>query len=418
HQNSQLDPAVDVVLQKTTFTFDVSGWEFWWPLLAGCPVVFAEPGGHKDVDYLQKTIREYGVTTLHFVPPMLELFLLKKADLPSLRRVICSGEALTPNQVNTFREQYPEVELHNLYGPTEAAIDVTHWPVPSLAEQPEPITYVPIGKPITNVPIRILGPEGQFRPIGVPGELYLGGIQVARGYLNRPELTAEKFVTLPGGGRWYRTGDLGRWDFDGNIDFLGRIDSQVKLRGFRIELGEIEYALLERPEVSQAVVLVKKDPAGQEHLTAYVVSPEPVDSTELSYYLGQKLPAYMVPTFFVRVDEIPTTPNGKIDRKRLPGPVNPAGIADLADEAPLSEFEQMIHEAWTEVFAHESIGRNVNFLDLGGHSLTGIRLVNRINEAFELELPANTIFRYPTIATLATHVEATIRELLAAMDED
>jgi amino acid adenylation domain-containing protein len=405
-----LDPDQDVVLQKTTFTFDVSGWEFWWPLIAGCRLVFAEPGGHKDADYLRRTIAKYGVTTLHFVPPMLEIFLLKKAELPTLKRVICSGEALTVSQVNTFRELYPHAELHNLYGPTEAAIDVTHWSAPA-----ETVTHVPIGRPIANVPIKILGPQGQSRPVGVPGELYIGGVQVARGYLARPELTAEKFVALPEG-RFYRTGDLCRWLPDGNIEFLGRIDSQVKLRGLRIELGEIEARLLEVEGVKQGTVLLRNDPKGEPALVAYLVTESVVEDAALREHLSAHLPAYMVPSFFIALPELPLLRNGKVDRKALPDPAFAAGRT--TGEGPRTEFEEMIHEVWTEVFQIEPIGREAHFLDLGGHSLTGIRLISRINDAFELELPANTVFRFPTIAALAAHVEQTIRQLLEQMEAE
>lgn len=400
----------DVVLQKTPFTFDVSGWEFWWPLITGCRLVLAEPGGHKDNNYLRRAIVEYDITTLHFVPPMLELFLLKKVALPSLQRVICSGEALTPNQVNTFRELYPNAELHNLYGPTEAAIDVTHWPAPNGST-----SRVPIGKPIDNVPISIYGPNGELRPAGVPGELFIGGVQVARGYLGRPELTSEKFVDLPDG-RYYRTGDLCRWLPDGNIEFLGRIDSQVKLRGFRIELGEIEARLLEVGGVKQATVLLRNDPKGEPALVAYLVVTSTVEEVALRSYLSAHLPEYMVPSFFITLSKLPLLRNGKIDRKALP---DPAFAADLtAIEAPKTEFEEMIHEVWKEVFKVESIGRNAHFLDLGGTSLTGIRLISRVNDAFELELAANTVFRFPTIAVLALYIEQTIRELLEQMENE
>jgi amino acid adenylation domain-containing protein len=405
----QLRPDVDVVLQKTTFTFDVSVWEFFWPLIVGCELVFARPGGEKDDDYLRRTIAKYGVTTLHFVPPMLEMFLLKTAELPSLKRVICSGEALTVNQVNTFRQAYPHAGIHNLYGPTEAAIDVTHWPAPSGTE---PAQHVPIGRPIDNTPIRIYGPNGERRPVGVPGELYIGGVQVARGYLGRPDLTAEKFVDLDGQ-RWYRTGDLVRWLPDGNIDFLGRIDSQVKLRGFRIELGEIESLLLQAPGISQSVVQLRKDGKGEPALAAYLVGS--ADALSLRDFLISKVPAYMVPASFVILPEMPLLRNGKVDRKALPDPTFDA--ASAAGEAPQGDFEEMIHETWAGVFQLEAIGRKAHFLDLGGHSLTGIRLMSRINEAFELNLPANTVFRFPTIAELAGHIERTIRDLLAAMDK-
>lgn len=400
-----------IVLQKTTFTFDVSAWELLLPLICGAELVLAKKGGEKDATYLRQAIRDFGVTMLHFVPPMLELFLLEKADLPSLRTVICSGEALLPHQANTFNTYYPHVKLHNLYGPTEAAIDVTHWAVP-----PTPVTSVPIGAAIDNVRLRVYGSDGQVCPLGVPGELFLGGVQVARGYLHRPELTADKFVERDNQ-RWYRTGDLVRWQPDGNLVFLGRIDHQVKLRGFRIELGEIEACLRQADKVEQAVVVLGEDGKNEPALIAYVVAKHFLAPAEIRQTLATKLPAYMVPSTFVLLEEMPLLRNGKIDRKGLPKPDHDLS-AQAQGETPRGEFEEIVHEVWTEVFQLESIGRKVHFLDLGGHSLTGIRLIGRVNDSFELELPANTIFRYPTIARLAEHVEATIRKLLAEMDED
>lgn len=398
-----------VMLQKTTFTFDVSAWELFLPLISGAELVLAKPGGEKDTDYLKKIVVDYGITMLHFVPPMLESFLLKKALLPSLRTVICSGEALLPHQANTLRELYPGVALHNLYGPTEAAIHVTQWRMPE-----GKVSSVPIGEAVTNVRLRVYGPEGQVRPLGVPGELYLGGVQVARGYLKRPELTAEKFVQRDGH-RWYRTGDLVRWQPNGNLEFLGRIDHQVKLRGFRIELGEVEACLLDDPKVSQTVVLLKKDAKGEPALVAYVVG-EGEDPRALRAGLSAKLPAYMVPGLYVFLESLPLLPNGKINRKALPEPSFDLSSAAQGD-APRGDFEEMVHTAWQEVFRLEAIGRDTHFLDVGGHSLTGIRMMNRINEDFQLQLPANTIFRYPTIAGMAEHIERTIRELLAGMDK-
>lgn len=398
-----------VILQKTTFTFDVSVWELFLPLVTGAELVLARPGGEKDADYLRETIRAYGVTMLHFVPPMLELFVLQPAELPSLKTVICSGEALLPHQVNAFNAAYSNARLHNLYGPTEAAIDVTHWPASST-----PVGRVPIGKPVTNVSVRVYGEDGRYLPVGVPGELYLGGVQVARGYHNRPELTAAKFVEKDGQ-RWYRTGDLVRWLPDTNLEYLGRIDTQVKLRGLRIELGEVEARLAEVPAVRQAVVLLKEDGKGEPALVAYVVAGQPTDAAKLRTELALRLPGYMVPTVYVLLDELPLLANGKIDRKALPGPVCDGSAA--AGDAPQGDFETLLHGIWTEVFRLDAVGRTAHFLDLGGHSLTGIRLVNRVNEDFALQLPANFVFRFPTIATQATEIERTIRKLMAAMDK-
>lgn len=410
-----LRAGVDTVLQKTTFCFDVSVGELFWPLIAGAKLVFARPGGHKDDRYLREVIREAGVTTLHFVPTMLEVFLDSPLELPSLRRVLCNGEALTVHQVNTFKKRLPDTELHNLYGPTEAAIAVSHWPVPAGAE---PVVLVPIGKPIANTPLYVLDERNNLVPYGVPGELFIGGIQVARGYINQPDLTADRFVTMqvrPEGPpeRLYKTGDLARLLPDGNIEFLGRIDGQVKIRGFRIELGEIASVLGEMPEVARAQVLAK-DEGLSAYLVAFVVETgRGFDPTAARRYLAERLPDYMVPAKFAVVPEMPLLPNGKTDRNALAAMTLDAGSET---SAPEGAFEEALHDIWTEVMDQDRVGVTSSFHDLGGHSLTALRLVNRVNEAFELELAANTIFRFPTIRGLAGHIEAVITKLMAEMD--
>ncbi|MEI7795464.1 MAG: amino acid adenylation domain-containing protein [Methylococcaceae bacterium] len=260
----------DRILQKTPFSFDVSVWEFFWTLISGACLVVAKPEGHKDPDYLIEIIKEQQITTLHFVPPMLHI-LLETADLShctSIRRVICSGEALPYSLQQRFFAQTP-AELHNLYGPTEAAIDVSYWQCHANST----LAIVPIGRPVANTQLYILNEQGQPTPIGVAGELHIGGVQVGRGYHNRPELTAEKFIPNPfAEGRLYRTGDLARYLPDGEIEYIGRIDNQIKLRGFRIELGEIETALIEQSTVKQAVVLVHEDKFGDKQLVSYIVA--------------------------------------------------------------------------------------------------------------------------------------------------
>ena len=411
------DPATDVLLQKTTFCFDVSVWELFWPMVIGMKLVFAKPGGHKDDRYLRELVREQGVTIMHFVPPMLEIFLDQPADLPSLHRVFCSGEALKPHQVNTFKDRFPAAKLHNLYGPTEAGIEVTHWMAPTGAEG---VNLVPIGKPLPNVPLYILDSDGRHCPVGVPGELYIGGVQVARGYYGKPDLTAERFVTRKlfsdaPAERLYKTGDLSRWLPTGEIDFLGRIDSQVKVRGFRIELGEIEAVLLEMPGVARTQVLARDEGKGS-YLVAYVVADASFAPAEAKAFLGERLPGHMVPGHFLQMPEFPLLSNGKINRAALPSPEMIGGPA--AHEEPANEFEEMLLDVWKDALALDRIGVTTSFHDLGGHSLSAIRLINRVNEAFELELAANTIFRYPTIRGLADHVEGVIRQLLEEMNDE
>ncbi|WP_123417580.1 amino acid adenylation domain-containing protein, partial [Pseudomonas brassicacearum] len=245
--------AADAVLQKTPFSFDVSVWEFFWPLFSGARLVMARPGGHRDPAYLREVIRAQGITTLHFVPSMLDVFLAhgEASQCAGLVRVMCSGEALPGHLVRRFKAQLPQTGLYNLYGPTEAAVDVTAWDCTG-AETPD---STPIGKPIANTRIYLLDGHQQPVPMGVAGEIYLGGVQVARGYLNRPELTVERFLRDPfsraANARMYRTGDLGRYLPDGNIEYLGRNDDQVKIRGFRIELGEIEARLAQHEAVKE-----------------------------------------------------------------------------------------------------------------------------------------------------------------------
>ncbi|MDR6680715.1 amino acid adenylation domain-containing protein, partial [Pseudomonas oryzihabitans] len=266
----QLD-AGDHVLQKTPFSFDVSVWEFFWPLQTGARLVLARPGEHRDPAALSALIAREGITTLHFVPSMLAAFLAQDdlSGCASLTRIVCSGEALPAELAQEVRRRLPQAALYNLYGPTEAAIDVTHWTC-----QPEDRLAVPIGRPIANLQIHILDERLNPQPIGVAGELYIGGIGLARGYLGRPGLTAERFVPDPftPGGRLYRSGDLARWRDDGALDYLGRLDHQVKLRGLRLELGEIEAALRELAGVSEAVVLLRQSATGPQ-LVGYLVTP-------------------------------------------------------------------------------------------------------------------------------------------------
>ena len=415
-----LDPVNDIVLQKTTFCFDVSFWELFWPLVTGTKLVFAEPEGHKDSDYLKRVIDAEKITTIHFVPPMLEVFLLSLSpgDCPGLRRIFCSGEALLSSQVASLKEKLPHVQLHNLYGPTEAGIEVTAWKAPDIFNKS--IT-VPIGKPIANVKMLILDDQLKQLPIGLPGQLHIAGIQVARGYHGRTELTAEKFVSNPAGEgayqRMYKTGDLARWLPDGNIEFLGRIDQQVKIRGFRVELEEIAMVIKEIAGIQQVVVMVHQQKGGSKRIVAYVVAEKIVPESVIQNYLRTKLPEYMVPSIFIPLMELPLNPNGKIDRNALPVPDLNREKIEKEYVAPRTEIEELIHGVWSEVMQIEKIGIYDHFIELGGDSLTAIRVVVRINEAAELNLPINIIFKKNTIAQLAEYMEDTIRKLLAELEQ-
>ena len=396
-----LNPAEDVVLQKTTFCFDVSVWELFWPLISGVKMVLAAPEGHRDNTYLRDRITSSNVTTIHFVPSMLEAFLLDApAGLcPNLKRVICSGEALKTNHVDLFREKLPHVSLHNLYGPTEAAIDVTAWDVPLEGD----LKKVLIGKPVANTSLYVLNASGQHCGIGVIGELYISGIQVARGYLNREALTAERFVADPfdqhSQARMYKTGDLARWLPDGNIEYLGRKDHQVKIRGFRIELEEIEAVLNQHPTVKQNVVVVKKDAQQLDRLVAFIVNETPINQGELKSYLKSQLPEYMIPSIFVETEELPLTHNGKINRKALPE-VDFSTLLNKEYIAPRNEMEQCLERIWKDLLGLEQVGIHDNFFELGGHSLLATRVASAIKRDLGLDIAIKDLFAQPTISEL------------------
>ncbi|HHK5975639.1 TPA: amino acid adenylation domain-containing protein, partial [Serratia marcescens] len=400
--------AADTVLQKTPFGFDVSVWEFFWPLMVGARLVMAKPEGHKDPDYLSRAIEQYGVTTLHFVPSMLQSFLADgqaASRCGQVVRVMCSGEALPAALVAEFYRRLPQAELHNLYGPTEAAVDVTAWHCSREADR----VSVPIGRPIANTRIYLLDDHGQPVPLGAVGELYIGGVQVARGYLNRPELTAERFLSDPfaPGGRMYRTGDVARYLANGDIEYLGRNDQQVKIRGFRIECGEIEAVLATHPAVREAVVDARAV-GDDKRLVAWVVPAADVAEETLAGALRQHvsaaLPDYMVPSAWVVVAALPLSPNGKLDRRALPEPQGAQSQA--AYEAPQGEHETLLAGIWRELLNVEQVGRHDNFFELGGHSLLAVRLTNRLQQV-EWQLPLQTLFANPTLLALAQQLRRT-----------
>ncbi|WP_307122911.1 amino acid adenylation domain-containing protein [Streptomyces sp. B1I3] len=375
----------DSVLQKTPYSFDVSVWEFLWPLMTGARLVVARPDGHKDPGYLAGLISAERVTTLHFVPSMLEVFLEAEVvgDLTSLRRVVCSGEALPAALARRFLAETENCGLHNLYGPTEAAVDVSHWQ----CRPGEPGPTVPIGRPIANTRLYVLDERGAPAPVGVPGELCIAGVQVAEGYLNRPELTASRFVTDPfHRGRMYRTGDLARWRPDGALDFLGRLDDQVKLRGFRIELGEVEAAARAVDGVRNAVAAAR-----DQRLVAYVAGDrELVDTARLRAAMGRTLPEYMVPETVVWLDEVPLSPNGKVDRKALP---DPGVLTDESEQVTARDgLELALVALWEDVLGRRPIGVTDDFFDLGGTSLRAVRLLSRVTAEHGRELPLSSLF--------------------------
>ncbi len=421
--------AEDSVLQKTPFGFDVSVWEFFWPLLTGARLVFAQPEGHKDPRYLADLIAREKITTVHFVPSMLEVFLETPGleALASLRRVVASGEALPPQLVRRFFSRLPQAELHNLYGPTEASVDVSFWPC--VPEPPGDV--VPIGRPIANHQLHVVDRSRAPQPVGVPGELLLGGPGLARGYLGRPDLTAEVFIPDPfgegAGERLYRTGDLVRRLADGTVHYLGRIDHQVKIRGFRIELGEIEAALTRLPGVREAVVLVREDEMGDKRLAAYVANtvtalePAPVPALgpeDLRTALRRTLPEAMIPVEVTVLSSLPLNANGKVDRRRLfeiTAKIAPAAVGSLAKAvarflAPQGPVEEVLAQIWTEVLGGERRGltridARDDFFTLGGHSLLATQVMSRVRDAFGVELPLRAFFEAPTVTALAARID-------------
>ncbi|UOO60614.1 non-ribosomal peptide synthase/polyketide synthase [Pseudomonas aeruginosa] len=390
----------DTVLQKTPFSFDVSVWEFFWPLMSGARLVVAAPGDHRDPAKLVALINREGVDTLHFVPSMLQAFLQDEdvVSCTSLKRIVCSGEALPADAQQQVFAKLPQAGLYNLYGPTEAAIDVTHWTC-----MEEGKDAVPIGRPIANLACYILDGNLEPVPVGVLGELYLAGRGLARGYHQRPGLTAERFVASPfvAGERMYRTGDLARYRADGVIEYAGRIDHQVKLRGLRIELGEIEARLLEHPWVREAAVLA----VDGKQLVGYVVlESESGDWREaLAAHLAASLPEYMVPAQWLALERMPLSPNGKLDRKALPAPE--VSVAQAGYSAPRNAVERTLAEIWQDLLGVERVGLDDNFFSLGGDSIVSIQVVSRARQA-GLQLSPRDLFQHQNIRSLALAAKA------------
>jgi amino acid adenylation domain-containing protein len=405
----------DVLLQKTVYGFDASVWELFLPLMVGARVVMARPGGHRDSAYLVEEIERSGVTVLQMVPSMLEVLLEERGieGCKSLRRVYCGGEALSGRLQERFYERMSWGELVNLYGPTEASIDASYWP----CERGSRSNKVLIGRPIKNVQLYLLDAAMEPVPVGVGGELYIGGEGLARGYLSRPSLTAERFAPDPfsgrAGGRLYRTGDVARYLEEGVIEYLGRADQQVKVRGFRIELGEIEAALCELSGVREAVVLAREDASGGKRLVAYVVpSKEEADgptAEELQRGLRERLPDYMVPQAFVMLEQLPLLANGKLDSRALPEPEMDWRSDDDTYVGPRTPIEEVMAGIWANALRVERVGIYDNFFTLGGHSLLATQVISRVRQVFNIELPLRTLFDEPTVYDLSRQVEAARR---------
>lgn len=394
----------DVILHKTPHSFDVSVWELFLPFLVGARLVIARPGGHQDSAYLAALIEKEKIGVLHFVPSMLEVFLEEEGldRCRSLNRVICSGEALTPKLQQRFFSAF-QSELYNLYGPTEATIDVTFWKCGSDGMQ----DIVPIGRPISNTELYIL--DGQLNPVpvGVPGQLFIGGMGLARGYMNRGDLTAESFIPHrfgEAGSRLYATGDMARYLADGNIEYLGRRDHQVKIKGYRIELGEIESILNQHPSIRESVAILREGGSNLRRLVAYVVEEwnAGIDLAEVRGFLAERLPVYMIPNNIVVIGEIPRTQTGKIERSKLPAPPERSEVK-VPYEPPVTPLEMMLVEIWKEVLGLQKVGRMDNFFELGGDSIRGLQVVARAR-AKGVKLSLQLLYPHPTVYSLAQAV--------------
>jgi amino acid adenylation domain-containing protein len=393
----------DVLVAVTTLSFDIAGLELYLPLCVGARVVIASREVAMDGAALAALLREVGATVLQATPATWRLLCEASFEGDEKFKALCGGEALPRELANELLGRVGA--LWNLYGPTETTI----WSTCARVDSTEgPIT---IGRPIDNTTVYLLDGERQLVPIGAAGELYIGGRGVARGYLNLPELTAERFVADPfssdPGARMYRTGDLVRYDGDGRLLFQRRNDGQVKLRGFRIELGEIETALDQHASVRQSAVMVRELSAGDARLVAYVVSApgQTADAAELTAYLREHLPPYMIPQHLVALDTMPLTPNGKVDRKALP--TTELGNLSVDDYvAPVTDIQIKLAALWADLLRVSRVGIRNGFFALGGHSMLAVRMLNRLRETFGVEIPLRTVFRAQTIEELSAHVEA------------
>ncbi|HEX2093470.1 MAG TPA: alpha/beta fold hydrolase, partial [Longimicrobiaceae bacterium] len=399
-------------LQFAPATFDASVEQIFGALLSGAALVLRSEAWLEGAGAFWAMCETYRVSVID-LPARFWQVVAGEPDIAipaCLRLVEIGGEAVEPAALSAwFRRGGYRPPLHNLYGPTEATVNATHHELTD-----DSSTWQSIGRPVRNTRIYVLDRHGEPVPRGVAGEIHIGGGQVARGYLNLPELTAERFVPDPfgrePGARLYRTGDLGRWRSDGTLEFLGRIDHQVKIRGFRIEPGEVEARLAAHPAIRDAVVLAREDAPGDRRLVAYYVAAQALETEVLRTYLGERLPEYMVPAAYVRLEEIPLTPNGKVDRRVLPAPEGEA-YARRGYEAPVGEVEAALAAIWAEVLKVERVGRRDNFFELGGHSLLAVQVIGRVRRGLDAGLALADVFSYPTVESLAARVCGSVREV-------
>lgn len=386
----------DRILQKTTFCFDVSVWEIFGPLLSGGCVVLAGPEDHKDALKILSLINTYGITGVHFVPSVLDIFLecVRFTEIPAVKRIWCSGEALKASAVRKFRHHFPRLDLYNLYGPTEAGIEVSYWKVPVDVST---LKVVPVGYPLPGVSLHVFNRYGRPVPPGIAGELFIGGVQVARGYLNQPEQTAQQFID-----GLYRTGDIVRLLPEGVLEYVGRKDDQVKVAGLRIELGEIENVLLSLPGIKQAAVIM---PAGDGRIKAFVVKDGDLSVSSIQTQLRKLLPVYMQPSAITVLAEMPLTLSGKADKKMLAVSSGKEHLLKQGYTAPVNHTEVVLANIWETVLGRGPIGRHDNFFELGGHSLKVMKLGALIYEEFNVQTEAKEFFLYPTIEQFAERLD-------------
>ena len=398
----------DRVAQISNASFDAATFEIWGALLNGSRVVVLEKETALSPKELKKQLVEHEISAMFLTTALFNQTALSRPEIfASLKYMIFGGDTADPRAVHRVLGEGRPEHLVNAYGPTENTTFTTWY---DAQESDIGARMIPIGQPLSNTEVWVLDQQSRMVPVGVPGELCIGGDGLARGYIRRPELTAEKFVPHPysrnAGARLYRTGDLVRYREDGNIEFLKRMDQQVKVRGFRVELGEIESTLNQYGAVVESVVVDRKDSSGDIRLIAYFVPEDGVEPTslELLTFLQEKLPSYMLPSAFMAIKEIPLTPNGKVDRRALPAPeqieVSTAGFI-----APRTEMEQLVAEIWCEILGITQVGADSNFFDLGGHSLLATRVMNRIRERCGVELPLRVLFEFPTVVSLAAKLD-------------
>ena len=401
--------ADDRVAQKTPLTFDVSIWECFWPLIAGARVVVARPQGHRDSRYLASWMAGRGITTAHFVPSMLQAFLEEPqaSACVALRRVLSGGEALPSALHRRFTRQIT-APLYNMYGPCEASIDTTGGACTASAS-----ATVPIGRPIDGARVYVLDPHLEPVPIGAVGHLYIGGVGLARGYTDASDLTAARFIPDPlsgeSGARLYDSGDLARYRHDGQIEFIGRLDHQVKLRGYRVEIEEIEATLAGHPDVRAAAVVADTARLGHGQLLAYVVprGPASIAPGALRSFLKERLAPYQVPASFTLLDRLPLLPSGKVNRAALPAAAPAGRVSEHDYVAPRTPMEQAIAGIWADALGVDRVGIHDDFFDLGGHSVLAMQIVSRMKDVCHIDVPLlATLFQTPTIAELTATMNA------------